>query len=82
MKFKTGDRVKVKPRKWFDKLKNEDGDLVTPGDEYLMDYHVAAGGQEAVITTAKEDNGSVLYFLRRHSYSFPEEILDFSRGNA
>jgi len=75
MKYKVGDKVRVKPRKWFEKLEIVDGDRVTPGGEYLMDYHADAAGDESVISKTRDDNGSALYFLRGHSYSFPEEIL-------
>jgi hypothetical protein len=84
MKYKVGDRVKVKPRKWFEKLNEVDGQRVTPGGEYLMDYHIAAAGHEATITKALSRDPfsgkeTALYSLRGHSYFFPEETLKLVR---
>jgi hypothetical protein len=81
MKYKVGDRVKVKPRKWFSKLEETDGMRMTPGGECLMDYHMSAAGLETVVTgTVGKDpfsgKDTSLYGLRGHSYLFPEEILD------
>jgi len=81
MKYKAGDRVKVKPRKWFDKLEETDGMRKTPGGEYLMDYHISAAGLETVVTSTVDKDPfsgkpTALYGLRGHSYLFPEETLD------
>jgi hypothetical protein len=75
-RYNVGQMVRVKPLGYFHKLKIEDGLRVTPGGACLMDYHAAAAGEETTITGTEEVFESAFYYLRGHSYLFPEEILD------
>ena len=55
MKYKVGDKVRIKSKDWYDKNKDEDGYIGLPLDvfNYLMAKHC---GEIATITEILEDS--------------------------
>lgn len=74
MKYKVGDKVRIKSKEWWDaQPKNEHGD-VRCGSDTFTDTMICMCGKVVEITDVLEDT----YFIKEYGYNWTDEMFDDS----
>lgn len=74
MKYKVGDKVRIKSKEWWDaQPKNEHGD-VRCGSDTFTDTMICMCGKVVEITDVLEDT----YFIKEYDYNWTDEMFDDS----
>lgn len=76
MKYKVGDKVKIKSREWYESNRNKDGEYVVSG-LFFTDNMTKFCGKEATITYSDEDDGTYQLDIDS-SYWFNDEMFEDS----
>ena len=74
MKYKVGDKVRIKSKEWWDaQPKNEHGN-VRCGSDTFTDTMICMCGKVVEITDVLEDT----YFIKEYGYNWTDEMFDDS----
>ena len=76
MKYKVGDRVRVKSREWYESNRTKEGDYEVDGLSFT-DYMTKFCGKEATITSSDKDDGTYQLDIDS-SYWFNDKMLEAS----
>lgn len=71
MKYKIGDTVKIKSAEWYDKYRNQLGDVECAGIAFTKDMSAFCGAAMTIVGT-KEGKG---YRMDGTGYVFTDEMI-------
>ena len=69
MKYKVGDKVRVKSLEWYNKNKSEFGDVRTPNNIFVPNMSIFCGKEVTISGVALIDSNNVIYYSLKEDTS-------------
>lgn len=77
MKYKVGDKVRIKSKEWWDAQQKNESGSVKCGADTFNEFMASMCGKVVEISDVSEDT----YFIKEYGYNLTDEMFDDSYNN-
>lgn len=76
MKYKVGDKVRIKSIDWYNENKDKDGNINLPTHIFIQEMSLFCGFISTIRDVFEDMDGNVIYYMEEMDFDWTEEMIE------